>query len=115
MGTLLDLIAGLAPSPAVTATAAPLIAVTRAPAHNDRQLSASEQSKIPVPAPVERALDAISEPRRAAWLILRGGKSIGYMVGQPISYAEALAEARWRWPDATVGECGLRPTRMGEC
>lgn len=113
MGTLLDLIAGLAPTPAATAT--PRIAITSAPADNDPHQSASEQSKVPVPAPVERAPDATSEQRRAAWPIFRGGKSIGYMVGPPIAYAEALAEARWRWPDATVEKCGLRPARMGEC
>jgi len=26
------------------------------------------------------------------------------MVGQPITYAEALAAARWRWPDADILE-----------
>lgn len=60
---------------------------------------------IPTPAPAaESAPEAASEPRRAAWPITRGGKPIGYMVGQPITYAEALAEVRWRWHDADILE-----------
>lgn len=103
MGTLLDLIAGLAPAPAITTTASLLIAVARAPTANDPQQPAREPPQAPAQA--ERAPEAASEPRRAAWPITRGGKPIGYMVGQPITYAEALAEARWRWPDATVEKC----------
>lgn len=98
MGTLLDLIASLTPAPAPPASTAPLIEVTRAPAANDPHQPASEPSQA---AP---AAEADSEPRRAAWPITRGGKPIGYMVGQPITYAEALAEVRWRWPDAEILE-----------
>lgn len=108
MGTLLDLIASLTPAPAPPASTAPLIEVTRAPAANDPHQPASEPSQattaapaVPTPAP---AAEADSEPRCAAWPITRGGKPIGYMVGQPITYAEALAEVRWRWPDAEILE-----------
>ena len=53
---------------------------------------------------VELAVANDPELRRAAWRITRGGKPIGYMVGEPITYSEALAEARWRWPDADILE-----------
>lgn len=42
------------------------------------------------------------EPRRTAWRILRDGRPICCMVGEPMTHAEALAAARWRWPDAEV-------------
>lgn len=108
MGTLLDLIASLAPAPAVTATAAPLIEVTRAPAANDPQQPASEPPQTPAapalvstPAP---AAEVASEPHRNAWTITRGGRPICRMVGAPCTRTEALAEARWRWPDADILE-----------
>ncbi|SFB58147.1 hypothetical protein SAMN04244574_01757 [Azotobacter beijerinckii] len=43
-----------------------------------------------------------AEPRRNAWTITRGGKPICTMVGEPSTRTEALAEARWRWPDADI-------------
>lgn len=42
--------------------------------------------------------------RRRHWHITRGGKPIGTMVGQPMTHAEALATARWRWPDCEILE-----------
>ena len=45
-----------------------------------------------------------SDPKRAAWRITRAGQPIGYIVGQPMTYSEALAAARWRWPDADLLE-----------
>lgn len=65
--------------------------------------TATTPEATPAPA-AESAPEAASEPRRAAWPITRGGKPIGYMVGQPITYAEALAEVRWRWRDAEILE-----------
>lgn len=104
MGTLLDLIAGLAPAPAVTTTAAPLIEVTRAPAANDSQQPARAPA-APTQAPAARSAPAApSEPTRNAWTITRGGKPICRMVGAPCTRTEALAEARWRWPDADILE-----------
>ena len=52
------------------------------------------------PAPAEAA----SEPQRNAWTITRGGRPICRMVGAPCTRTEALAEARWRWPDADILE-----------
>ena len=42
------------------------------------------------------------ESRRAGWKVIRGGKPLCSMVGEPITYAEALAAVRARWPDATI-------------
>ncbi|MGY8822156.1 MAG: hypothetical protein ACKVLM_22490 [Pseudomonadales bacterium] len=42
------------------------------------------------------------EPKRAAWRITRAGQPLGYMVGQPMTYSEAIAAVRWRWPDAEL-------------
>lgn len=59
----------------------------------------------PTPAPAaESAPAAPSEPTRNAWTITRGGKPICRMVGAPCTRTEALAEARWRWPDADILE-----------
>ena len=49
-----------------------------------------------------------SEPKRTAWRITRAGQAIGYMVGQPMTYSEALAAVRWRWADAAVESADLR-------
>lgn len=59
----------------------------------------------PIPAPTPApAAEAASEPVRNAWTITRGGKPICRMVGAPCTRTEALAEARWRWPDADILE-----------
>jgi len=42
--------------------------------------------------------------RRAAWRITLDGKTICRMVGGPITYSDALAAARWRWPEANILE-----------
>lgn len=75
-------------------------------------LAAPEPSQTPAaPAPVstpapaaESTPEAASEPTRNAWTITRGGKPICRMVGAPCTRTEALAEARWRWPDADILE-----------
>lgn len=40
--------------------------------------------------------------RRSHWQITLGGKTICTMVGEPMTHAEALEAARWRWPDADI-------------
>lgn len=45
-----------------------------------------------------------AEPTRNAWTITRGGRPICRMVGAPCTRTEALAEARWRWPNADILE-----------
>lgn len=58
---------------------------------------------IPTTAPAaERPAEAVTEPKRNAWTITRGGKPICTICGAPMTRAEALDEARWRWPDADV-------------
>ncbi|MDT4834187.1 hypothetical protein FQZ97_678210 [compost metagenome] len=42
------------------------------------------------------------QERRSNWKVLRDGKSIATMIGEPMTRAEALEAARWRWPDAEV-------------
>ncbi|MGA4532256.1 hypothetical protein ACPA1H_18110 [Ectopseudomonas chengduensis] len=42
------------------------------------------------------------QERRCHWQITRGGKALCTMIGEPMTYAEALAAARWRWPDAEL-------------
>jgi len=78
-----------------------------APAINDHQ-PASEPLQAttatpaaPTPAP---AAERPAEIRRNAWTIIRGGKTIGTICGAPMTYDEALDEARWRWPDAEILE-----------
>lgn len=75
------------------------------PATNDHQTAhdapctTTAPAPIPTPAP---AAEASAEPKRNAWTITRGGKPICTMVGEPSTRTEALAEARWRWPDADI-------------
>lgn len=40
--------------------------------------------------------------RRSNWQIVLGGKPICTMVGEPMTFPEALEAARYRWPDAKV-------------
>lgn len=42
--------------------------------------------------------------RRAAWRITLDGRTICRMVGDPLTYSDALAAARWRWPEANILE-----------
>lgn len=42
--------------------------------------------------------------RRSAWRITMNGRTICSMVGNPITYSDALAAARWRWPEANILE-----------
>ncbi|MGE6994985.1 hypothetical protein ACQKIK_16490 [Pseudomonas sp. NPDC047961] len=95
MGTLLDLITSLGVAPTAKATATPICAVTLI--DHQHQQPASE----PMPAP---ELKATSEPMRTAWMISRAGQSIGYMVGQAMTYSEALDCALMRWSDAEILE-----------
>lgn len=40
--------------------------------------------------------------RRCHWQIVRDGKPLCVMIGEPITRQEALVAARWRWPDADI-------------
>jgi|TARA_X000001388_G_scaffold61339_1_gene46832 hypothetical protein len=42
------------------------------------------------------------QERRSNWRITRNGKVVCTMISEPMTYAEARAAARWRWPDAEV-------------
>lgn len=42
------------------------------------------------------------QERRSNWQVLRDGKPLCTMIGEPMTYAEALYAARWRWPDVEV-------------
>ncbi|WP_349618075.1 hypothetical protein [Azotobacter salinestris] len=82
---------------------------TLAPAINDHQpapeppQATTAAPAAPTPAPAaKRPAEAVTKPKRNAWTITRGGKPVCTMVGEPITHAEALAEARWRWPDADI-------------
>lgn len=40
--------------------------------------------------------------RRCYWIVTLGDKALCTMIGEPVTHAEALAAARWHWPDADV-------------
>lgn len=40
--------------------------------------------------------------RRIHWQVTRSGKPLCVMIGEPMTYDEALAAARYRWADAEV-------------
>ncbi|XEG72294.1 hypothetical protein QA447_30520 [Pseudomonas sp. abacavir_1] len=42
------------------------------------------------------------QERRCHWQITQGGKPLCTMIGEPMTHAEALEAARWRWPGAEV-------------
>lgn len=42
--------------------------------------------------------------RRSHWRITRNGEVLSTMIGNPMTHAEALESARWRWPDAEIPE-----------
>ncbi|MFC2971005.1 hypothetical protein ACFOJE_02085 [Azotobacter bryophylli] len=72
-----------AAAPAPAATSAP-VAPRNAPAQNVAQTEGAPAA------------------RRNAWTITRGGRPICTICGAPMTRDEALAEARWRWPDAEI-------------
>jgi len=82
------------PAPAPTATQRPVPAAesTSAPPRNAHAQNVAQTEGAPAPR------------RRNAWTITRGGRPICRMVGAPCTRTEALAEARWRWPDADILE-----------
>ena len=43
-----------------------------------------------------------SQERRSNWRITRAGKPLCTLIGEPMTYPEALEAARWRWPDVEV-------------
>ncbi|WP_054910477.1 hypothetical protein [Pseudomonas sp. NBRC 111135] len=42
------------------------------------------------------------QERRSHWRITLGGKPLCIMIGEPMTEAEALEVANWRWPGAEV-------------
>lgn len=40
--------------------------------------------------------------RRSHWQVTRNGKPLCTIVGDPMTYSEAIAIARWRWPDVEM-------------
>lgn len=42
------------------------------------------------------------QERRCNWYVLIPGYPPVMMIGEPMTSAEALAAARWRWPDADI-------------
>ncbi len=42
------------------------------------------------------------QERRSHWQITRGGNPLCVMITEPITHAEALDAARWRWPNVEV-------------
>ncbi|WP_296271203.1 hypothetical protein [Pseudomonas sp. UBA6323] len=42
------------------------------------------------------------QERRSNWRIIRAGKPLCTLIGEPMTYPEALEAARWRWPDVEV-------------
>lgn len=79
------------------------------------------QTPAPTPTPTPAATSAPVAPqnahaqnvaqtegppaaRRNAWTITRNGRPVCTVCGAPMTRTEALAEARWRWPDAGILE-----------
>jgi hypothetical protein len=54
------------------------------------------------PADLLNILKAHRQERRRHWSISVPGYRPFTMIGEPMTRAEALAAARWRWPDAEV-------------
>lgn len=76
-------------------------------AANDPQTTAKAPPAPAAPTPkpaAEHAHAAPNEPQRNTWTVTRDGAPICRMVGQPMTRTEALATARWRWPDADILE-----------
>lgn len=42
------------------------------------------------------------QERRTAWHITREDKSLCMLIGEPMTYAEALDVARWHWRDVEI-------------
>ncbi|VVP53041.1 hypothetical protein [Pseudomonas fluorescens] len=40
--------------------------------------------------------------RRCHWRVVRDGKPLCTMIGEPVTRAEAMADVRGRWPDADL-------------
>ncbi|WPP44237.1 hypothetical protein [Pseudomonas sp. AN-1] len=68
-----------------------------------RALTAANDSQRAVQAALP-ATQPTSESRHNAWTVTLHGKLICRMVGQPMTRSEALATARWRWPEADILE-----------
>lgn len=74
-----------------------------APAANDALATPVAPQNAPTQnvAHMERT-EGAPAARRNAWTITRGGRPVCTICGAPMTRTEALAEARWRWPDADI-------------
>ncbi len=79
------------------------------PATGSRQAPAAAPAATSAPvapqnAPAQNVAQTEGAPavRRNAWTITRGGRPICTICGAPMTRTEAMAEARWRWPDAEI-------------
>lgn len=71
------------------------------------RLSAAAPPEQPQPN-LEIQPDAYAEPiepSHSHWCVVRDGKVLCSMIGEPMTEAQALEEVRYRWPNAEV----LRP------
>jgi len=87
------------PTDAPAAPQAPAPIPTKAPA-------ATSAPAAPQNAPAQNVARTEGAPaaRRNAWTITRDGRPVCTVCGAPMTRDEALAEARWRWPDADILE-----------
>jgi hypothetical protein len=54
--------------------------------------------------------DTPTVPRHSHWRVVRDGKVLCSMIGEPMTEAQALQEVRYRWPSAEV----MRPEHSGD-
>lgn len=71
-------------------------------ANDPRQVTPEPQQDTATALTPAPASERPAEVRRNAWTITLGGKPICTICGAPMTLDEALAEARWRWPDADI-------------
>jgi|GEM_PF-2561779 len=55
---------------------------------------------VPPPPTMAVASNDSIALRRQSWQVIRNGKPICTIVGDPMTHAQALAEVQWYWPDA---------------
>lgn len=96
----------VAPADRITADVRQFVRAHRAELLADllAERAAANDPQSAAEAPPAPAAEAASEPRCNAWTVTRNGSPICRMVGQPMTRTEALATARWRWPDADILE-----------
>lgn len=89
--------------------------------HTEKGFSAKVSGKRLVVSPASRLTDDVrkyikahrlellaelaandGQERRSNWRITRAGKPLCTLIGEPMTYPEALEAARWRWPNVEV-------------